>query len=501
LSLVQRTRKLSAGFVPRIDWTRVATRYLPFADAASADLPLAQLLRLTLFQVSVGAATALMIGTLNRVMIVELGVGAWLVASMVALPMLVAPFRALVGWRSDAHRSVLGWRRVPFMGLGTLLLFGGLAIMPFALILLTGATAKQQGLGHAAAALAFLMAGAGLQTTQTAGLALATDLAAPGTRSRVVALMYAMLLVGMVVASLIYGVLLADYSHTRLVQVVQGTAVVCVLLNAVALWKQEPRQPRRLAGQATAEGNAASGGFAAQWRRFTEQPRVKRYLVVVGLGTLAFNMQDVILEPYGGEVLGLGVGATTQLTAIMAVGALLAFGWAARLLGKGLNPHRVSAIGLLFGIVGFSAVIFAEPMASPLLYRLGAAVIGLGGGLFSVGTLYVAMSLDRGDAAPVSGLPSNGLVIGAWGAVQATSAGLAVALGGVLRDTVSVAATQGLLGDALNRVGTGYIAVYHLELALLFVTLIALGPLVSRAAMPPAPAPSKRPFGMVEFPG
>jgi BCD family chlorophyll transporter-like MFS transporter len=39
-------------------------------------------------------ATALLVGTLNRVMIVELGVPAWLVALMVALPLVFAPFRA-----------------------------------------------------------------------------------------------------------------------------------------------------------------------------------------------------------------------------------------------------------------------------------------------------------------------------------------------------------------------------------------------------------------------
>ena len=127
-----------------IVWRRAGrgsvTRFLPFADAATAELPLARLLRLSLFQVSVGMAVVLLIGTLNRVMIVELGVPAWLVAAMVALPLVFAPFRALVGFRSDTHRSVLGWRRVPYIWIGTLLQFGGLAIMPFALIVLSGDT-------------------------------------------------------------------------------------------------------------------------------------------------------------------------------------------------------------------------------------------------------------------------------------------------------------------------------------------------------------------------
>ena len=77
-------------------WGRIGTRYLPFADAASTDLPLPRLLRLALFQVTVGMALALLNGTLNRVMIVELDVPAWLVSLMVALPIVFAPDRKSV---------------------------------------------------------------------------------------------------------------------------------------------------------------------------------------------------------------------------------------------------------------------------------------------------------------------------------------------------------------------------------------------------------------------
>ena len=119
-------------------WTSLGPRFLPFADAATADLPLGRLLRLSLFQVSVGMALVLLVGTLNRVMIVELGVPASLVGVMVSLPLLFAPFRALIGFRSDNHRSALGWRRVPYIGKGAMVQFGGLSIMPFALLVLSG---------------------------------------------------------------------------------------------------------------------------------------------------------------------------------------------------------------------------------------------------------------------------------------------------------------------------------------------------------------------------
>ncbi len=140
---------------------RLGPSILPFADAATVELPMGRLLRLALFQVTVGMAAVLLIGTLNRVMIVELGVPAWIVAVMLSLPLVFAPLRALVGFRSDTHRSVLGWRRVPYIWFGTLLQFGGLAIMPFALLILSGDTTGPLWVGDVAAALAFLLVGRG----------------------------------------------------------------------------------------------------------------------------------------------------------------------------------------------------------------------------------------------------------------------------------------------------------------------------------------------------
>jgi MFS transporter, BCD family, chlorophyll transporter len=466
-------------------WTLLGPRFLPFADAASAELPLTRLLRLSLFQVAVGMATALLVGTLNRVMIVELAVPAWLVALMVSLPLVAAPFRALIGHRSDTHRSFLGWRRVPYLWLGTLLQFGGLAIMPFALLVLSGSGHGPVWVGQLGAALAFLLVGAGLQTTQTAGLALATDLAPAAARPRVVALMYVMLLAGMIGSGFVFSLLLADFTPLRLIQVIQGAALLTVVLNVIALWQQEARDPARTAH------DRLRPTFAASWARLMQVPRARRFLVAVALGTAAFNMQDIVLEPYGGEILGLSVSATTALTALLAAGALAAFALAARVLSRGLDPCRLAAYGATAGLFAFAAVIFAAPLESPLLFRGGTVLIGFGGGLFAVGTLTAAMGIELEDA--------TGLALGAWGAVQATAAGVAIALGGALRDVVGSLATQGALGPTLTSSAVGYGFVYQFELLLLFLTLIAIGPLVRRRA---APAGSRaQSFGLAEFPG
>lgn len=467
-------------------WKRLGPRFLPFADAATTELPLGRLLRLSFFQITVGMAIVLLTGTLNRVMIHELGVPASLVAAMVALPILFAPFRALIGHRSDHHRSFLGWRRVPYIWLGSLLQFGGLAIMPFALMVLS-ATAEQAPIaGSIGAALAFLLTGVGLHTTQTAGLALATDLAPEYKRPRVVALLYFMLLFGMMVSALVYGALLTDFSPGLLIRVIQGAAVITMTLNLIALWKQEPRNPERT------RVDQPRPTFGQAWHSLKEKGRVGRLLVVIGLGTAGFGMQDIILEPYGAAVLDLSVSATTTLTAMWAAGMLAGFGISAWLLDRGGHPYRLAAVGTTLGVAAFAAVILSAPLESPLLFRFGITLIGFGGGLFAVGTLVAAMGLSTGE--------ETGIALGAWGAVQATAAGVAVATGAGVSDLVTALAEQGILGEVMASPAAGYSVVYHIEIALLLATLVAIWPL-TRAAQQGEQTSSSSRFGLADFPG
>lgn len=463
-------------------WVRIPARFLPFADAATSDLPLGRLFRLGLFQISVAMAVVLLNGTLNRVMIVELGVPSAVVAAMVSIPLLFAPFRALIGHRSDNYRSALGWRRSPFIWIGSMLQFGGLAIMPFALILLSGDSQAAPWVGIVGAAFAFLLVGAGLHTTQTAGLALATDLAPEDKRPRVVAFLYVMLLVGTVASSFAFAALLKNFSQVRLIQVIQGAAALTMVLNVVALWKQEARQPNRTSGD-------AQNDFLTTWRAFTALPNAQRALVTIALGTAAFAMQDILLEPYGGEVLHLSVGQTTALTGWLGAGMLTGFLIAAQQLSKGTNTYRLAACGVLAGLLAFPCVIFSAPAGSPGLFKIGACLIGLGSGLFSVATLTAAMA--------IAGKSNNGVALGAWGAVQATAAGLAIALSGAIKDVIARFGADGALGPVFTSQSSAYNSVYHIEILLLFATLVALGPLAGKRR----PDVETANFGLAEFPG
>ncbi|MCV3272417.1 PucC family protein [Roseobacter sp. WL0113] len=442
-------------------------RYLPFADVATEEVPLRRLLRLSLFQVTVGMALVLIVGTLNRVMIVELAVPATLVAVMLALPLMFAPLRTLIGFKSDVHVSALGLRRAPYIWKGTLYQFGGFAIMPFALLVLSGygeAVDAPRWVGYSSAALSFLLVGAGVHMVQTVGLALATDLVAEEDQPKVVGLMYVMLLLGMVVSALVFGALLEDYTPGRLIQVIQGAAVVTVALNLAALWQQEARNRTR----AQAMKAAPRVRFADAWTKLMAQDGMLRLLVVIGLGTFGFGMADVLMEPYGGQVLGLSVASTTKLTALLAAGTLGGFVVAACGLGRGGAPARYAIIGAAIGLPGFAAIILSSFGAGVPAFLAGVFATGLGAGLFGHATLTAAIR-----AAPAERI---GLSLGAWGAVQATAAGLGIATAGIVRDLV-VGLTP--VGDAPQ---VPYNTVFLIETLFLVLAIVVAWPILRDSA-------------------
>jgi BCD family chlorophyll transporter-like MFS transporter len=270
----------------------------------------------------------------------------------------------------------------------------------------------------------------------------------------VVGLMYVMLLLGMMVSAVLFGYLLQDFTPGKLIQVIQGCAVATLVLNVVALWKQESRSRNRR-GKPEVEPS-----FNEAWQTLTLDPRAKRSLVAIGLGTMAFTMEDVLLEPFGGDVLHMSVSATTLLTATLSLGGLIGFAWASRVLTQGVNPYRMSLWGVIIGLPAFACVMASAWWQSDLLLSVGVFLIGLGGGLFSHGTLTASMNLAPKE--------QSGLALGAWGAVQASAAGLAVAMGGVLRDVL----------ETSMGVGVGYLTVYGVELILLLCTWVILRPLL-----------------------
>ncbi|MEH6774282.1 MAG: PucC family protein, partial [Cereibacter changlensis] len=126
-------------------------------------------------------------------------------------------------------------------------------------------------------------------------------------------------------------------------------------------------------------------------------------------------------------------------------------------------------LGAALGIPGFFAIIGATPTTNTLVFGFGTLVVGFGGGLFSHGTLTATMRLAPKEQV--------GLALGAWGAVQATAAGLAIAAAGVIRDLLQALPQGQSYGPA-----TPYLAVFALETLFLGLTVLVILPLL-RAAL------------------
>ena len=255
------------------------------------------------------------------------------------------------------------------------------------------------------------------------------------------------------------------FSPFRLIQVVQGSALATIILNIVALWKQEGVRIPKL-NEPRPEAN-----FTQAWTSFVQGERAIRRLFAIGLGTMAFSMEDVLLEPYGGQILHLTVSSTTKLTATLAVGGLVGFWLASRVLSRGADPFRMAASGAMVGVPAFALVILAAPTHLPLFFGAGTLLIGFGAGLFGHGTLTATMNAAPADQA--------GLALGAWGAVQASGAGVAVALGGIIHDLVAHA------NDGQNTAAMAYDTVYGIEIILLFGALLTMAPLCLKRRVAP----------------
>lgn len=438
-------RLLNAILTPIRNWFKAHTGVLWWG----------KVLRLGLIQFGIGLSLAPISGALNRVLITDLGIPAAAVGFLIALNYFISPVRAMVGYRSDKARSMGKWR-TPYVVLGVMLTFGGLACAPFALILLGG----EGRIGFWAAmlicSLIFMTYGAGINILETIYLALVADITPKEERGKVIAVLWVMLILGTVVSAIVVSYLLQDYSHTLLIQVMQGSAVVFVLLTFAALFGQE-----KLKRDGTIDNPLeVSRVRLSLWesiRELGKQPLLQGLFVVIFIATMAFATHDVLLEPYGGQVLNMSVSGTMQLTALWGIATIVGVVAAGVALWKKQAPVLLIGLGCVVGVFGFATVSLSSQTLAVNTFRVGVSLISIGRGLFLVGSIILVMSLVD--------IAHAGLFLGIWGIVQAMAQGIGVIGGGVVRDIA-----QYVMGN----VALGYTMVYMTSLVFLLLTVAIL---------------------------
>ena len=407
-------------------------------------------LRLAGFPLGLGLTSVLVSGTLNRVMIVELGIPASLVGLFFALPLLISPLRVWLGYQSDA-RPIFGLRREPLIIFGSMA--AGMGVVAATLLVLRPASFN---MGWAlAVALAFTAYGVGKNLSSNTFEALLVDKFTGDQRPRAVTFFKVAMFLGIMLGALLLGRLLDPFSGARLIVIVVGAAGLGLVLAVVAVLRQEPRK-------ASLGAEVEMARKIPFWETFKSlvwaDPQIRRFFIFVMLTVVGTLGQDVLLEPYAALVLGMSVGATTRLTAIWGAGTLLSMGAAGMWLIKRFGYERVVRVGLLLGVGTFAGLILSGAFGLNTLFLALVFLLGVSTGLSASGMLSAVIEFTTPARA--------GLLMGIWGVAHNLGQALGGLFSGALVDVV-----RGLGGSAI----TAYGWVFALEGVLLIVALGLLG--------------------------
>jgi BCD family chlorophyll transporter-like MFS transporter len=308
---------------------------------------------------------------------------------------------------------------------------------------------------------------------QTGYLALVTDLTPKHERSRAMVLLWIALIIGQIISAFVIGFFLEDFHPIKLIQVMQSASVIFLVLAVTAIWKQD--RPVELEDDAE--------DFSSQIWALLSARKMRLFFAMLFFGTLGLTAQDILLEPYGGQVLGMSVAATTRLTALWGIGMLIAMLIAWQVMPRLDSPLPVTLVGCLVGLAGFALITAASTVKSVVMFAAGAGVVGIASGLFLISTLSLIAYL--------ADIKTAGMYVGVWGLVQTSAAGFAALAGSNLRDVVAR-----LTGD----VARGYTAVYMAEMGLIVIALAMLA-LIPRESFVVSARGRSAFAGLTEVPG
>lgn len=397
------------------------------------------ILRVGLVQAALGAVVVLMTSTLNRVMVVELGLAAAVPGALVALHFAVQLWlRPHLGHASDRTT-----RRTPWI-------VGGVALLALSGVAATMTLPLMQSspvLGTTLAVLAFAILGGAVSMAGTPLLALLAERTAPERKAGAAAATWLCMIVGFIVTTAFVGARLDPFSLDRLVRVTAEVGAAAVLVTIAATWGLEGR-----AKAPTRPSAATDASFREALAEVWRDPVARRFATFVFVSILAYSAQDLILEPFAGIVFGLTPGASTKLSSLQHTGVLVGMITAAVLATRVGSLRAWAAIGCAGSALALLALALTPVTESLAACRAAVFALGAFNGAFCVGAVGAMMTLasDEGDG-------RAGLRLGVYGAAQA----VAYAIGGL-----AGAAGSDLAREAFHSPVRGYLAVFGVEAAL-----------------------------------
>ncbi|GAB4549062.1 MAG: BCD family MFS transporter [Anaerolineae bacterium] len=404
--------------------------------------------RLFAFVLGYGLSGALVGGTLNRILVVEVGMSVAIVGLLFAVPLFISPLRAWFGYRSDSV-TIAQLRREPYVLIGAF--FSGLGVIIAALLL--------AGIGQATVLLtvgmfvAFLIHEIGRNLSHNAFQALVVEKFDGANRSRMLVVAEVITLLGLVMGAGLVSRSLAEYSANRLLSVTILLSVITFALSFLGTFRAETRggQPTAQAKQArTLTFREALGQLALA------DKQVRLFFVIVVFTIIGTLAQDVLLEPFGGKVLKLPIAQTSSLTAFWGVGVMIAMLITGVVLVRFVGYLTILRTGLMITVLVFVGIILVGISGNAGMFRNIVLLMGLGTGLAGAGMLTAIANFTTRIRA--------GLLMGVWGFAMIFGRSLGALGSGVIAQ----------IGLALTGDNTlvAYGIVFGIEAALLLTALI-----------------------------
>ena len=411
----------------------------------------ASIVRIGLVQTALGAVVVLCTATINRVMIVELSLMAMIPALLVGLYHGFQLLRPKWGHGADNHA-----RRSPWV-------IGGMAILAAGTVGAAAATAWMETAfwpGLALAVLSFAMVGLGLGASATNLLALLAAHVAPGRKAAAGSLVWILMIAGLAASGITIGQVLDPYSGARLVTVSASVAVISMTVTILALWGVEAKAETPRARPKV--------NFRAAVREVWDDREARTFVIFVFVAMLAYNTQDLILEPFGGHVFGMTPGESTALGGKMHAGALMGM-LLVFLSGLMIRSTLLTRVYMIGGCIGSGLCLTGlawggiQGAGWPIVQNVMA--LGFCNGVFAVAAIAMMMGLaSEGVEA------REGTRMGVFGAAQSMGFAIGAGFGAAALDTLRSA--TGLLAQS-------YSAVFLLEgtlfLAAAFLAWRAIG--------------------------
>jgi BCD family chlorophyll transporter-like MFS transporter len=443
----------------------------------SAPQPLSWIgiVRLGLVQTALGSVTILTMATLNRVMVVELGLPSMLPGILVGLHYAMQVLRPRLGYGSD-----IGGRRTPWIVGGMALHATGGALAAIA----TAWMATHLLLGIALAVAAFIMIGVGVSAAETSLLVLLAKRTEPSRRSTAASIAWIMMVTGFIATTAAAGQALDPFSGARLVAVSASVSVIAMILTLLGVWKIEDGASP--SDRATEAAPSPRSNFRAELMEILNEPQARRFAIFIFVSMLAYSSQDLILEPFAGAVFSMTPGQTTKLAGFQHTGTLIGmtlvplFNWLLPAWRTRTTPWIVG--GCLASALALFNIALAAAIGPGFPLRASILLMGITNGVYAIVAIGAMMNLVGAGHRN-----REGTRMGIWGASQAISYGT----GGFLGTFASDAARH-----LLSSVSLSYALVFAAEAGLyLFAASLAIWavkPMARTAATEATPWPAKQ---------